>query len=79
MQLPTSRRHNTAPGDRVPTVPVLGIDGVDGWGGMSHDTPRGTRSTDSIYPGRGHWVGKQNPAGVLDALAGFLASYRAAV
>ena len=62
------------------TLPVLGIGGEHSWGaaaahGIAPAAP-GVQTT--IIPGAGHWLAEQNPAGMLDALTGFLAPYRAA-
>jgi pimeloyl-ACP methyl ester carboxylesterase len=60
------------------TIPVLGIGGANSWAehvaeGMR---PATTDVETAIIPNAGHWVAEQNPAGMIEALTTFLASYR---
>ena len=62
------------------TIPVIGIGGEHSWGGAAAHgiVPAAPDVQTAIVPGAGHWVAEQNPAGMLAALTGFLAPYRAA-
>jgi pimeloyl-ACP methyl ester carboxylesterase len=61
------------------TIPVLGIGGINSWGGMvaKDMEPAAVDVTPAVIPGAGHWVAEQAPAATLAALTTFLAPYHA--
>ena len=59
-------------------MPVLAIGGEESSGSMPKDTMELTADDvrGLVIPGIGHWLAEQAPEQMLDALSGFLASYR---
>ncbi|MEU4197176.1 alpha/beta hydrolase [Kribbella sp. NPDC026611] len=61
------------------TIPVLGMGGLNSWGGMvaTDMEPAANDVTTAVIPGAGHWIAEQAPAATLAALTTFLAPYHA--